>query len=88
MLTAWPQTGEAARGPALSKPPPHLGRSVATFFFFRSSGKIQQYTRAKMPAKELSRPCMDCKDEEAVLTVRKRQLCRSARPQPGFPLGC
>ncbi|KAJ5973461.1 Thiouridylase cytoplasmic subunit 2 [Penicillium waksmanii] len=28
-----------------------------------------------MPAKELSRPCMDCKDAETVFTVRKRQLC-------------
>ncbi|KAJ5587392.1 uncharacterized protein N7459_003157 [Penicillium hispanicum] len=28
-----------------------------------------------MPAKELSRPCMDCKDVEATMTIRKRQLC-------------
>ncbi|KAJ5139974.1 Thiouridylase cytoplasmic subunit 2 [Penicillium atrosanguineum] len=28
-----------------------------------------------MPAKELTRPCMDCKDAEAILTTRKRSLC-------------
>ncbi|KAJ5370777.1 Cytoplasmic tRNA 2-thiolation protein 2 [Penicillium cataractarum] len=28
-----------------------------------------------MPAKELVRPCLDCKDAEAVLDTRKRQYC-------------
>ncbi|KXG47386.1 Thiouridylase, cytoplasmic, subunit 2 [Penicillium griseofulvum] len=28
-----------------------------------------------MPAKELNKPCMECKDAEFELTVRKRQLC-------------
>ncbi|KAJ5568477.1 Thiouridylase cytoplasmic subunit 2 [Penicillium hetheringtonii] len=28
-----------------------------------------------MPTKEISRPCMDCKDAEIAFTVRKRQLC-------------
>ncbi|KAL4930823.1 uncharacterized protein BDV17DRAFT_26759 [Aspergillus undulatus] len=29
-----------------------------------------------MPGKQLSRPCMDCKDAESILTVRRRSLCR------------
>ncbi|KAJ5152304.1 hypothetical protein N7492_010599 [Penicillium capsulatum] len=28
-----------------------------------------------MPAKDLSSPCMECKDAEAVLTIRRRQFC-------------
>ena len=36
-----------------------------------------------MPAKELSSPCMDCKDAEAVLTVRKRRFCRYAISSDG-----
>ncbi|KAJ5782478.1 hypothetical protein N7457_004252 [Penicillium paradoxum] len=30
-----------------------------------------------MPAKELNKPCMECKDAESELTVRQRQLCSS-----------
>lgn len=31
-----------------------------------------------MPAKELNKTCMECKDAEVELTVRQRQLCRYA----------
>ncbi|KAL3472990.1 cytoplasmic tRNA 2-thiolation protein 2 [Aspergillus californicus] len=29
-----------------------------------------------MPGKELSNPCMDCQDADAILTIRRRSLCR------------
>lgn len=38
----------------------------------------QYFTAVIMPAKELNKPCMECKDAEFELTVRKRQLCRYA----------
>lgn len=31
-----------------------------------------------MPVKDLTNPCVDCKDAESVATLRKRQLCRYA----------
>ncbi|KAL2830003.1 hypothetical protein BDW59DRAFT_29356 [Aspergillus cavernicola] len=30
-----------------------------------------------MPGKELSDPCMDCRDHDAILTIRRRRLCRN-----------
>lgn len=84
-------------GHKLSKPvaPPRefcLGR----FFFPDLDGfapqlkfqKAQTEESKTMPGKELLDPCLDCREVESTLTLRKRRVCMCVPPSPYPEVGC
>lgn len=55
---------------------PAYRRRQAAEFSTPTPEHCNQHSKRDMPGKELTDPCVDCRDTESVLSVRSRRLCK------------